>query len=204
MIKGNFSTLTDIIQGGGLPVSLGSALVTGINLDVMWEDIRPIDSPRIVADIGTQCQANIISNIHLIYGTEYDVYLTLVYSGEVMGYGLPSAEDIILSVKNNEFKFDYTHAAVTPVAASNHVISFNSKDAENSLSCFFEDRSKWLGVDSAWFDDEKSKVILNGYAESLNLKVNPIYNCFDKSLREQIDASIRESAIELMRQPPKY
>ena len=204
MLKGNFSKLTDIIQGGGLSVSLGGALVTGINLDVMWEDIRPIDSPRIVADIGTKCQANIISNIHLIYGAEYSAYLTLAYSGEVMGYGLPSAEDIILSIKNGDFKFNCTHSAVTPAAEGNHVITFNTKDAEKSLSRFFEDKSRWFSGDSAWFDDEKSQIILNGYAESLNLKVNPIYNCFDKSLREQLDASIRESAIELMRQPPKY
>ena len=203
MKKGKFLTLTDVIQGGGLPVHFNFAMATAVNLDVMWEDIRPVDSPKIVADIGTKCQAHIISNVHLEYDAGYSAYLTLVYSGEVSGYGLPTPEDIILSIKNGDFKFNSAHHAIKPIESGNQLIMFKNADAEKSLKGFFG-TDRWFDDNCVWFNDDDSKIILNGYSESLNTKPNPVYNCFDKGLREALDASIRESAIELLRQPPKY
>ena len=207
MKKAKFEQLSDIIQGGGLGVSLHASTVMAVNLDVKCRDIRDISSGSILPDLGISTTANILTNICLSYDAGYDIYMTLAYSGEVCSrvLGLPKMEDVIDGIKENTFKFDYLNPEIDNANADNHVIVFNNKEIERELGSFFDKDKINLWSDSTiWFTDTDSiNTVLKGYSESLNIKVNPIYNCFDKDMRIKLDKQIREEAVVLLQQRPR-
>lgn len=204
MKKAKFESLGDIVQGGGLGVSLRASTVMAVNLDVQCRDIRPISSGNILPDLGVDTTANILTNICLSYDAGYDVFMTLAYSGVVTGLGLPTTESVIKSIQDNVFRFDNLNPAVDNTNADNHVIVFNSEEIEKQFGGFYNKSKVQLWSESTmWFTDNDSiNTVLKGYAESLNIKVNPIYNCFNKEMRIELDKQIREEAVILMQQRP--